>query len=284
MQTLVTITRAQSFGHAAKSLGISQQAVSERVRAAEHSLGVTLFHRTPHGTVPTRQGEEIVHAIAQHLSNYQDFTADIERIINPGHETIQVAASQTIMEHYLPAWLATVHRDEPRMRFRVTSGNSHDIGRAVIEGTTALGFIESLTLDKALQHQLSTTTIRFDELAIAVAPSHPWARRETVPAATVRETPLILREPGSGTRSTAETALGQLASPIAELDSQTAVVQAALFLGEPAILPRIALHGTKLCAVSVEGMTIARPLRAVWRAGTHPRGGLATLLSAAGQP
>lgn len=284
MRTLVAVSQAQSIGLAAKAHGISQQAVSERVRTAEHALGVTLFHRTPNGTVPTRRGEEILALIQEHLTHYDEFTSDIARVINPDHEVIHLAASQTIMEHYLPRWLADLHRSEPGIRFTVTSGNSHDITRAVIAGTTALGFIESPTIEREVQHQLATTTLLHDDLTVAVAPDHPWSANQEIPADTVRSTPLILREPGSGTRSTAEAVLGAFAPPIAELESQAAIVRAALLLREPAILPRIALEGTPLRAIAVTGKEMTRPLRAVWRAGTKPRGGLAALLKIAQGP
>jgi len=46
-----------SFAAAARSFGVSTPAVTQLVRALEHSLGVTLFHRTSKGLTLTADGE-----------------------------------------------------------------------------------------------------------------------------------------------------------------------------------------------------------------------------------
>ena len=58
---------------------------------------------------------------------------------------------------------------------------------------------------------LDSTTVARDRLVIVVAPGHPWAARGTgrdaLTPAELGDSPWVLREPGSGTRSAFEAAL-----------------------------------------------------------------------------
>lgn len=54
------IARLGSFSHAAKTLYISQSALSQRIKNLEEELGLTLFVRTPTGILLTEQGEKLL--------------------------------------------------------------------------------------------------------------------------------------------------------------------------------------------------------------------------------
>jgi len=117
-----------------------------------------------------------------------------------------------------------------------------------------------------------------DELLVVVDPSHPWvSRSRPVSAAELARTPLVVREPGSGTREVLESALrdrGLCARIMVELSSTTAIKNAVASGLAPAVLSRLALRAEigdgRLVAVPVEGVDLTRSLRALWRPG-QPR-------------
>lgn len=91
-------------------------------------------------------------------------------------------------------------------------------------------------------------------------------------------TPLIVREPGSGTRITLDGALvgRDVAAPALELNSNDAVkISAAAGVG-PAVLSQLAVAsalGTgELVSIPVVGLPLTRTLNAVWDAHHRPRG------------
>src|SRR5690606_1647947 len=94
---------------------------------------------------------------------------------------------------------------------------------------------------------------------------------------------LILREEGSGTRQVLEAALGGLARPLIELSSTTAVKAAAVSGAGPAVLSELAVGDElalrRLIRVPVNGIALARDLRAVWPTGHRPTGPARDLLS-----
>ncbi|GAB3907600.1 hypothetical protein GCM10029964_106040 [Kibdelosporangium lantanae] len=103
------------------------------------------------------------------------------------------------------------------------------------------------------------------------------------------ETPLVVRESGSGTRETLERALRQAKAgplrPLAEFGSTTAVRSAVVNGAGPAVLSVLAVDSDlaegRLVEVTVDGLDLRRQLRAVWPAGRRLIGSGAELLSVA---
>lgn len=281
LAVLVAVADEGSFGAAARRLDTSQQAVSERVRRAEAACRLTLFHRTPTGAYPTPAGADIIRQARRVLESARELAEVTEAQRDPDHAIAHVAASQTVLDHYIPRWLAAAGSGHPGLRFRVDGGNSRAVAEAVARGETTLGFIESLSVPASAAGELTVAVVTVDELVLAVPAGHPWAGGE-VDRETVRATPLIVRETGSGSREVAETRLGPLVPPRAELAEQAALPAAVRALGSPGIVPAVALSGAAdLRAVRVDGVAMTRPIRAVWRRGGRPRGAVALLLDAA---
>jgi DNA-binding transcriptional LysR family regulator len=110
-------------------------------------------------------------------------------------------------------------------------------------------------------------------------------------ASELGRTPLVAREPGSGTRDSLTAALRSAlgddftqASPALELSSAAAVRAAVLAGAGPAVLSRLAvadhLAVGRLRAGQVPDLNLRRALRAIWVGGqTPPAGAIRDLLS-----
>jgi DNA-binding transcriptional LysR family regulator len=86
--------------------------------------------------------------------------------------------------------------------------------------------------------------VKADPLVVVVAPHHPWARRRApLTAAELAATPMLLREPGSGTREVLDAALGsvglQATIPLLELGSTAAIKAAVACSTGPTVLGRL---------------------------------------------
>ena len=163
------------------------------------------------------------------------------------------------------------------------AGNSAAVAERLLTHEADLGFVEGT----AAPDGLDSAVIGHDRLLVVAAPGHPWARRRTpLDPAELAGTPLILREPGSGTRQVLDaglTAYGGVAEPLLELASTTALKAAAVSGAGPCVLSELAvgeeLAARRLVNVPVEGLGLRRDLRAVWPAGTRPAGPARDLLS-----
>ncbi|WP_286345594.1 LysR family transcriptional regulator [Frondihabitans sucicola] len=276
LQILQAIAETGTFRRAAVTVGMSQQAVSSRVRAAEASLGFALVDRTRKGSTLTTRGQLITEWSGDYLAAAHALALSVRTLRPEAAHVLTVAASQTISEQFVPGWMSTFRqRSGGDDQLRLTSGNSAFVIDQVRSGAAAVGLIET----PEIPADLASATIRDDELVVVVAPSHPWARSKgSVTVEELAGEPLITRETGSGTRRTLEIALAEtqpglvLHEPAAVL-ATTSAIRAAVASGVgPAVLSTSTVQDDiargLLLRVPVEGLTLSRPFTALWRTGT----------------
>lgn len=280
LELLLAVARLGSLGAAARELGITQPAASSRIRSMERRLGVALVDRSPRGSRLTDTGALVTDWAGRIVEAARAFDAGAQALRVRRDSRLRVAASMTIAEYLLPGWLLALRAGRPDTAVSLLAGNSAAVAERLLSGEADLGFVEGLTVPPGLD----SAVIAHDHLIVVVAPGHPWARRRRpLPASELASTPLILREKGSGTRQVLDTALGGLARPLIELSSTTAVKAAAVSGAGPAVLSELAvgeeLALRRLVKVPVEGVALARDLRAVWPTGHRPAGPARELLS-----
>jgi DNA-binding transcriptional LysR family regulator len=122
---------------------------------------------------------------------------------------------------------------------------------------------------------MAQAVVGHDQLVAVVPPGHPWASKRSVEMRELAETPLVMREQGSGTREALEQALadaghGQPVS-VLELGSTSAVRSAVVSGNSPTVISRLAVVNEiaegQLVEVRIKSLKIERDLRAVWPNG-----------------
>lgn len=282
LELLVAVADHGGIGAGARAVGVAQPNASRTLAALEASLGVTLLVRHARGARLTDEAQPVVEHARQVLEAAEALLAAASDANASLRTHLEVAASLTVAEHLLPAWLATARREHPGLEARVRVCNSQEVFDEVAGGRCALGFVETPQLRRGLQSRV----VALDRLVVVVAPGHPWARAESIDADTLAATPLIVRESGSGTRSTLDEALRDRhpVRPAVELGSNAAVLAGAAAGDEPAVLSELAVASAvlrgELVVVAVTGISLQRQLRAVWR-GRRPSPSATALLRVA---
>lgn len=266
---LVAVAETGSLGQAAARHGLSQPAVSMRMSALERRLGLQLLVRDATGTRLTPVGEEIVAAARRVLEASDELIALAEHHRAASVSRLRVAASFTVAEHLLPAWIGVLQVEAPEVSFALEVLNTSRVIAAVRDRQVDVGFIEGVGRELP---GLSAETLTMDELVTVVSPAHPWARRDApLDAAELAASELVVRERGSGTREVLDSALSPLGGTRCrlELGSSEAVLAAARRNEGPAVLSALAaadaLERGEVVRVAVAGLDLSRPLRAVWR-------------------
>jgi DNA-binding transcriptional LysR family regulator len=293
LEVLLAVARTGSFNSAARQVGVTQQAVSARIRAAEAQTGVALVTRTSRGSTLTPEGVVVAEWAARLLAVATELDAGLAALRNQHHTRLRVSASLTIAEQLLPGWLvalqgAAQRRGEQPAEIVLTAANSETVAQQVRDGAADLGFVEGPAAPAGVRSRI----IGRDELLVVVRPDHPWAaRRQPLSPAELARTPLVSREEGSGTRDALAAALAaavqrppgapQIPAPAVALAlSTTAAVRAAVLAGAgPAVLSELAvsedLASHRLSRVSVADLDLHRALRAIWAGGATPPSGAA---------
>ena len=291
LRALREVGRHESIAAAAPVLGVSQQALSARMRTLERVMGIPLLTRSSAGSHLTEQGRLIVGWAEDVLDAADRLEAGLRSIRSGVSRRLSVAASQTIAEHLVPHWLVELRGieqagpgpagpeqppDERPTVVELTVANSTGVIELVRDVKVRLGFIET----PHLPTDLVTVHLRDDEMLVVTAPGHPWARRRSpLSLAEVAAAPLVMREAGSGTRDTLTDHLAAQRPPLTariamELGTSAAVRSAIAAGVGPGVLSRLTVRDDlvlgRLVAVEVAGPPLTRQLTAVWRHDLDP--------------
>jgi molybdate transport repressor ModE-like protein len=295
-EVLLAIARTGSLGAAARQLGMTQQAVSARLSAMEAHTGVRLALRSARGTQLTSAGAVVTEWADQLLDVAGQVDAGLASLRAESRQKMKVAASLTIAEQLIPRWIVSLqtfatHAGREVPEVILTATNSEQVIASVRDGSADLGFIESPGALTGVRSRV----VAQDTLVVIVPPDHKWARRaKGVTAAELSQTPLVVREQGSGTRdwltAALRAALGdgvEQARPVLELSSSVAVRGAVVHGAGPAVMSRLAVAEDlaigRLRHVEVPELDLRRDLRAIWAGGrTPPAGAVRDLLNHVG--
>lgn len=281
---LLTVDSEGSLGRAAVVHGLSQPAVSARIRSMEHLVGFPLVERGARGSTLTPAGRLVAGWARGVLDAAEVLGTGLASLRDDNAHRLRVAASMTVAEHLLPGWLVRLSTAQADVTVSLAAMNSQAVEEAVLDRRADLGFVEGPQVSSALDRQVVAT----DRLVLVVPPTHPWARLRSVAAVELAATRLVQREPASGTRGAMEEALavhGPMAAPLLELSTTNAVRSAVAAGAGPAVISGLAVvddvTAGRLVEVEVTGVALVRRLRAVWPRGQRPSGPARTLLDIA---
>ncbi|MGV9751575.1 LysR family transcriptional regulator [Nocardia farcinica] len=286
LDLLVSVADTGSLGAAARRHGISQPAASMRISALERRLRLRLLDRGPTGSVLTEAGRVAVEQAREVLAAARSFTDTLTAHSADHAPRVRVASSKTIADHRVPQWLAALRAVRPDVTVALEVGNSRQVEAMVRDGSADIGFVEGPHPPVGLADRV----LGADHLLVIVGPEHPWARRaRPLGLRELAATPLLWREPGSGTRDTVWEILAahcRPAPPAAELGSAVAILEAVRTGLAPAVLSALIaapeLAAGRVVEVPVADATVlTRRFRAIWRREAPPSGAAETLAACA---
>jgi DNA-binding transcriptional LysR family regulator len=272
LHTFHTVARERSFTRAARSLDLSQPAVSAHIRALEHYYGTRLFEVRQRRTHLTAAGAALFVYTNRVFHLLDEASQVLEATRSGQHGVLRFGASTTLGNYLLPIVLGGFGRTHPEVRFDVAIGTSADVLAWVKADRVQFGFVEAPLQDAEVQVE----AIGQDELVLAVAAGHALARRRRLSSDSLGSYPILRREATSGTQQLIETELARAgaASPtLLVLGSTEALKQAVLEGVGLAWLPRLGilheLERGELTAILVDGLRICRTLSLIRMRGAN---------------
>jgi DNA-binding transcriptional LysR family regulator len=229
LRTFVAIVQHGSLSAAARARRVSQPAVTKQVQRMEAEMGLALLVRGPRRQVElTPAGERLLAFARETLAHFEVLEQELAVLKSMGQSQLLLAASTIPGEYLLPQLLAAFRTEQPQIEVQMTISDTADVADKLLAEEADVGVIGSAIR----QPDLRLERLVSDEIVLAVAPDHPFARRERVAVEELRGQPLILREEGSGTRRSVEAALAQAGASLPQdsvvliLGSTQAILQA----------------------------------------------------------
>lgn len=200
-RTYKAVSEHHSISAAARHLHLSQSAVSQHVRQLEHEYATPLFLRTAQGMVLTDTGDIVYRHVINLLATLEDSRRQVADQLHKVSSSLFIGASLTIAEYILPRALAALsdHHDD----ITVYMANSHQVLDRVVHRDVDIGLVEA----PVTSSQVLVRPFLEDHLKVVMGRQHPWASRSHITLNELVSMPMILREPGSGTRMVLEESL-----------------------------------------------------------------------------
>lgn len=198
LRIFVGVAEREHMTKAAEALHVTQSTASAAIASLEAQHGVELFHRIGRRIELTEVGRVFLNEARAVLGRAASAELALAEFGSLQRGTLRLVASQTIVNYWLPRHLAAFHVRYPQIAVDLAIANTEQAVHSVTVGTAELGFVEGAIDDGAI----SRWPVAHDQLVLVG--KDPVAH---VDNEWLRNSHWIMRESGSGTRSTFEEAL-----------------------------------------------------------------------------
>ena len=174
IRTFIEVYRLRHFGSAAKSLHVTQAAISARVKLLEHHLGAQLFDRSKREVRVTAEGHIFLHTADIILSEWRNAQ---QKLGHYGKKTDQlsIAGSLRLWNIFLQEnWLNKLRLTRPDLALNVYTGETNYLINKLFEGTLDV----IISLDPPRMELMSV--VHLETLDIALVSTKPNLRAEEV--------------------------------------------------------------------------------------------------------
>jgi len=193
LRLFVAVAEERKLTRAAARQHLSLAAASARVRGLEEQAGLPLLLREPRGMRLTPAGEAFLHHARAILRQVENLRADLQEYGGGLRGHLRIFANTTAVSDILPAILPRVLAGNPRINVEIQEKPNADIARGVLEGRADIGIVSSRVDTLGLEAVHFST----DQLVLATAAGHRFARRKRVEFAEVLDEDLIGMYAGS---------------------------------------------------------------------------------------
>lgn len=196
IRAFVAVVEAGSFSDAARRLGLSQPAVSQRVRNFENSCGIRLLDRRA-GSLLTAAGREIFHRARLVLARAEEL--DITAADLRGLRSGRISFGYATPAFAIPL-IARFRAAHPGIAFDYHYGNTAQL----FDGLRQCRLDMAVTTLLSVPQDLVARQIASQRLMLCVPAGHALAQGAPVSLSQLDDLPLLMREPGSMTRALVE--------------------------------------------------------------------------------
>lgn len=108
---------------------------------------------------------------------------------------LRIGASTTVAQYVLPPVLASFHKKFPEVEVTLTANNTEQIEKSLKNNAIDLGIVEGRSKNTSIKY----SEFIKDEIVLVSSVKNSFSKKESIQPRDLKNIPLLLREPGSGT-------------------------------------------------------------------------------------
>ena len=170
------ISQTRSISRAASLCGISQSAATQHVQEVERRLGLPLVDRSTRPLALTDAGKLYADFCREILRREEQFLVALDRLKGSAEGAVRVASIYSVGLSEMSRLRETFERRHPQAQLHVDYLRPDKIYEAVLADHADLGLVSY----PVAKRELAVIPWRKEQMAVAVAPSHPLAARKVL--------------------------------------------------------------------------------------------------------
>lgn len=193
LETFIEVAETRSFSQSAKTLSLTQPAVSKRIASLESSLSTKLFDRIGRTVHLTEAGQILLPSAKQirsELARIEDVICNIGRAVNG---KLTIGTTECTATRQLPSLLRSYRLEYPDVKMDLQFDTAEEILKGVEQHQFELALCPLTDATKSrLSNRLATTDVWETELRIAVANSDSLTSEVDLTLEALVQNPAIL--------------------------------------------------------------------------------------------
>ncbi|MDE5416453.1 LysR substrate-binding domain-containing protein [Labilibaculum sp. DW002] len=158
-----------SYGRVAKSMGVSQPAVSLQIQALEVELGIILFDRSNKKVEPTLNGLAFLEKAQSLVTESKHLEAFALQLSEEVQGDICLGIIPTLSPFLVPLFVGDLNEKYPKIKLKVQEAITEDVLRGVKDGTYHAGIISTPIESKS---NLEFTPLFYERFYLYVSEKH----------------------------------------------------------------------------------------------------------------
>jgi DNA-binding transcriptional LysR family regulator len=261
LRALTAIGQERKIVSAAKALNLTPPAITLQLQQLEAALGCTLFDRTSSGLRPTDAGEVMLETAGQVWSLLDACEERLAALKGMAAGRLSVGVVSTA-KYFSPRLIASFAKHHAGAQVRLSVGNREEI----------IELLGDFEIDVAIMGRppkdMPVDAVAFGNhpLVVVAPPEHRLAGRRNIPKAELADEVFLMREEGSGTRTSMEIYMGDMRLKTGnlriEMGSNETIKQAVMaglgiaFISAHTI--EAELESGRLVTLQVQGLPVQR--------------------------
>ena len=187
LKYFMEVAQQKSFSKAARSLHISQSAISRMIKSLEDEMGVTLFLRNAKTVELTAPGTIFLNYAKRALFVFEHLKSDFENEFNLKQDTVEIGLPPITDAHVFAKLLGEFKKVYPQVAIKLYEHGSKIVESSVQEGVIDVGIICTIP-----NKNFESLFLSEDRMCVVMPKGYKLEAYEEVPMKALADCPLVL--------------------------------------------------------------------------------------------
>ncbi len=190
-EIILKVVDTNSFSKTAEYFQYSQSAISQTVKAMESDYGITLFHRTPHGVIPTQSLEKLLPTLYNIAFESRRLNEQLEELADIQNGTIKLGSYVSVSCYGLPELIHQYSKLYPKVKFELYQLDDIPAVKMLRKGQ-----IDACIMCDPHEKGLKFLELYEDPFVVVVPEDFSAVNNRYIPLEELRHTPFIFLDVG----------------------------------------------------------------------------------------